>query len=53
MKLEGISLEQLVRYLYQIESPEHAVNIKRLSIKENKREAGALDATLQVLTLIL
>lgn len=52
MKLEEISLEQLVRYLYQIESPEHVVNIKRLSIKENKKTAGTLDATLQVLTLI-
>jgi general secretion pathway protein M len=50
MKLEGITLNQLVGYLYHIESPENAISIKRISIKENKRESGYLDAILQVLT---
>ena len=50
MKLEGIALKQLVGYLYHVESPEKAVSIKRISISESKREAGYLDAVLQVLT---
>ncbi len=50
MKLEGITLKQLVGYLYRIESPENVISIKRVSIKENKKEAGYLDAVLQVLT---
>ena len=36
MKLEGITLNQLVGYLYRIESPENIVSIKRISIQENK-----------------
>jgi general secretion pathway protein M len=51
VKLEGITLKQLVEYLFRIESPENLVSIKRISIKENKRESGYLDAVLQVLTL--
>lgn len=51
IKLEGVTLQQLVEYLFRIESPENLVNVKRISIKENKREAGYLDAVLQVLTL--
>lgn len=50
MKLEAITLNQLVSYLYGIESPEDLISIKRISIKENKRESGLLDAILQVLT---
>jgi general secretion pathway protein M len=50
MKLEGITLKQLVGYLYRIESPENVISIKRISIKENKKESGYLDAILQVLT---
>ncbi len=50
MKLEGITLKQLVGYLYKIESPVNAISVKRLSIQKNKREAGYLDAVLQVLT---
>ena len=51
MKLEGISLGQLVDYIYRIESPQDVVGIKRISIKENKSDTGYLDAILQVLTL--
>ena len=51
VKLEGITLNQLVDYLYRIESPENLVSIKRISMKENKRESGYLDAVMQVLTL--
>ena len=51
MKLEGITLEELVGYLYRIESPDYLVGIKRISISENKKEQGYLDAIMQVLTL--
>jgi hypothetical protein len=50
MKLEAITLQQLIGYLYRIESPDDAVSIKRISIDENKRKSGSLDAILQVLT---
>ena len=50
MKLEGITLKQLVGYLYRIESPENAIRVKRVSVKESKGAAGYMDAILQVLT---
>ena len=50
MKLETITLQQLIGYLYRIESPDNVVSIKRISITENKKKSGYLDATLQVLT---
>ena len=50
MKLEAITLQQLVGYLYRIESPDDLVNIKRISISQNKKEQGYLDAILQVMT---
>lgn len=50
MKLEKINLQQLVDYLGRIESPENLVVIKRLSLQGDKKDAGYLDAVLQVLT---
>jgi general secretion pathway protein M len=50
MKLEAITLQQLVGYMYRIESPDNLVNIKRISISQNKKEQGYLDAIIQVLT---
>lgn len=50
MKLEAITLQQLVDYLYRIESPDYLVAIKRISISETKKEKGYLDAIVQVLT---
>ena len=50
MKLEAITLQQLVGYLYRIEALDNVVSIKRISIKENKKKSGYLDAILQVLT---
>ena len=50
IKLEAITLKQLVDYLYRVELPESAICIKRISIKENKRESGYIDAVLQVVT---
>jgi len=50
MKLEAITLQELVGYLYRIESPEDLVNIKRISVSQNKKEEGYLDSILQVIT---
>ncbi|SPD72474.1 conserved hypothetical protein [uncultured Desulfobacterium sp.] len=51
MKLEAITLKQLVAYLYRIERPEDVIGVKRISIKENTKEEGYLDTILQVMTL--
>lgn len=51
MKLDKISLKQLVDYLYLIESPENIVSIKRISIRDSKSAPGYLDAVMQVLTI--
>ena len=50
MKLDGVTLKQLVAYLYRVELPEKVISVKRISIKENKKESGYLDAILQVRT---
>jgi len=50
MKLEDITLHQLINYLYRIESSDDVVSVKRISIKENKKKSGLLDAILQILT---
>jgi general secretion pathway protein M len=50
MKLEAITLQQLVGYFYRIESPKKGVSIKRISIKENKKKSDYIDAILQVVT---
>lgn len=50
LKIEAITLKQLVDYLYRIESPEKVVYVKRMSIKENNTGAGYIEAVLQVLT---
>lgn len=50
MKLERITLGQLVSYLQLIESPENLVSLKRISIQANKKETQFLDAVMQVLT---
>lgn len=50
LKLEQISLQMLVDFLQQIESPENVVMIRRISVQENSKEAGSLDATMQAIT---
>jgi len=50
MKLERITLGQLVNYLYSIESPDRMIGIKRLSINEYRQDPGYLDTVIQVIT---
>ncbi len=49
MKLESITLQQLVNYLYQVERSSQPIRIKRLNIAK-KKEKAYLDVTLQAST---
>ncbi|MCX5869100.1 MAG: type II secretion system protein GspM [Deltaproteobacteria bacterium] len=50
LKLEKISLQQLVDFLQQIESTDDVVAIKRISIQENSKEEDLLDVVMQIIT---
>jgi len=52
LKLDKISLQQLVDFLQQIESTDDVVTIKRISIQENSKEEGLLDVVMQIITFI-
>ena len=51
MKLQAVSLGQLVRFLERVESPAHLVGIDKIAIQENTREKGLLDVTLQLVSI--
>jgi hypothetical protein len=51
MKLQEITLEQLAKYLYDVENSMKSVIIKRISISEMSKQEGLLDVVLQVETL--
>lgn len=50
MKLESISLGELVTYLYKTETSKNLVHIKRISISKTGTEGGFLNAILHVET---
>ena len=52
MKLKAVSLTRLVAFLERVESPEELVELKRISIQENKKQAGTLDVIMQVISLV-
>ena len=51
MELRGISLKDLTRYLYEVETSENMVVVKRLSISRKGREKAMIDAVMQVETV--
>jgi general secretion pathway protein M len=51
MKLEGVSLEQLTRYIYGIETSENIISIQKMSITKKDQEQGLLSVVLQVETI--
>lgn len=53
MKLAMISMNQLVNYLYKIESSENNVVIKRLSIVKKENKQKSIDVVFKVETLTL
>ena len=50
LKLEALTIEQLVGYLFRVEVPSDLIVVKRISIQANKKETGYLDAILQIMT---
>ncbi|MBU0767843.1 MAG: type II secretion system protein M [Proteobacteria bacterium] len=50
MKIQGITLNQLIAYLHMVETSENAVDVKRLSISKTGKPKGFIDAVLQVET---
>jgi general secretion pathway protein M len=53
MKMERVTLDQLVAFLVKIESEEKIVSIQRISIQENGQEEGLLDSVLSIKTFEL
>lgn len=49
VKLKGVTLEQLTRYLYSIESSPHSLEVRRLHITPKR---GFLNVTFEVSTLL-
>ena len=50
MKIQAITMKQLVDYLHHVETSENMVTIKRLSISTTGKREGFLNAVLQVET---
>ena len=51
MKLQAISLKQLVEFLEKTESIENLVGVDNITIQENTREAAMLDVTLKLVSI--
>ena len=51
MKLQGISLAQLLTFIEKSESPAHLVGVAKLTVQENTKEQGTLDATLVMVSV--
>jgi len=52
MKLKAIRLNLLVAFLERVESAQHIVALKRISIQVNKKDHGTLDVIMQVISLV-
>lgn len=50
MRIEGVSLEKLTEFLYYLEDGDRLVRVRRISIREDKRESGELGVLVQVVT---
>jgi len=50
MKLEKITLKQLVEYLHLVESRKHLVSVKRISVKQTKGAEEYLTALVHLIT---
>jgi len=51
MKLQNINLKQLTTYLYQVETSDDIVFIKRISISKSDKKKGGINAVLHVETI--
>ncbi len=50
MKLDKLTMKQLTDFLYQVESPEEMIRIRRISIVKMKESPEYLSALIQVFT---
>ena len=50
MKLEAMTLGQIVAYVQRIESSEDLIIVKRISIKKDNTKPGYMDVVLQLIT---
>ncbi len=53
MKVQGITMEQLISYLYRVEISKNMVQIKRITISKTDKKKGLVNSILQVETLQL
>ncbi|MBW7992613.1 MAG: type II secretion system protein M [Planctomycetes bacterium] len=53
IKLQSITLDQLIQFLLKIESSELTIGIRTLEIKRGLRDLGLLDTTIQLVSLSL
>lgn len=51
MKLDAITLEQLTKYLYSVETSKNMVDINKISISKKAKKQGLITAVLQVETV--
>jgi general secretion pathway protein M len=51
IKLDQVTMEQVSRFLYRIETSPYLIQVPRLSIKQNQQESAFLETVLQVETL--
>ncbi len=51
MKLDDITLEQLTKYLYGVETSKNMVIVKKVSISKKEKKQGLINVILQVETL--
>ncbi len=51
IKLQSITLDQLIQFLLKIESSELTIGIRTLEIKRGVRDSGLLDTTVQLVSL--
>ena len=50
MKLNGITMEQITRFLYRIETSQNMIHVRRLSLNKKEEKEGLLNVILQVET---
>jgi hypothetical protein len=51
IKLQSITLDQLIQFLSKIESSELTIGIRTLEIKRGLQDSGLLDTTIQLVSL--
>lgn len=51
LKLQAITMEQLTKYLYQVEYSGNSLYVKRMSVSETSKPEGYIDVVLQVETI--